>query len=155
MRSRFAKVFFALAAALVFISTPVGASVSITMDGVWWQGLSDREKVVAVEGIITGIGSGYAVGHPDGWTDAVNMLKVSNSQIDQFFTKLASGKPVEYLTGPEFSKTFGVYVDEISLWYKVHPNSSMGPAALLGMCFADKPKFSIEICVTMGSKPDK
>jgi hypothetical protein len=45
----------------------------------------DREKVVAVEGIITGIGSGYAVGHPDGWTDAVNMLKVSNSQIDQFF----------------------------------------------------------------------
>ena len=153
MKARFAKASFALAAALVFISAPVGATTSVTMDGVWWQGLSQGEKLVAIQGLIAGMPMGYASGVTDGWWEAMNAFKVPTSQRQTATSKFLNGNP---LAGkPQFSKSFGVYVDEINVWYEVHPKRTREtPAGLLGICFADKAS-PPGGCDNLGSDEDK
>jgi len=153
MKGRFAKASFALAAALLFAVAPARATTSVSEDGVWWQGLSANEKVVALQGIMTGISVGYVLGHAAGRTDTYQLFKVPESSLESAI--MAGHVPPDSEIAPTFSKTFGTYVDEINVWYKVHPNSSMEPSSLLGMCFADKPEFSLEICATIGSNADK
>ena len=146
MKGRFAKASFALAAALVFISAPVGATVTLTMDGVWWQALTHDEKVIAIQGAQAGLFSGYEAGHIDSWFEAIRTFKLPSSA----FAKLGLGKP------PFFSKPFGTYVDEIDVWYEVHPKrTGIEPAQLLIDCFADKPAFSPAQCENLGSDADK
>jgi len=149
MTCRFAKAFFALAAALVFISAPVGATVTVTMDGVWWQALTQDEKAIAIQGMQAGLFSGYDPGHSDGWLDAIGTFKVPYTPANA--KKLGLGRP------PYFSQSFGAYVDELDLWYKVHPKkTSVLPADLLVECFTDKPVFSPADCEKIfGSNADK
>jgi len=154
MKARFAKASFALAAALVFISTPVGATTSITFDGVWWQGLSSNAKVVALQGILAGIDMGYT----SGWYGGD--LYVSNTYLTpQQRTAVINQhakKPLDELdalraAAPTFSKTFGTYVDEINVWYEVHPKGTgIPPAQLLSGCFADKPDYDPATCDNIG-----
>jgi hypothetical protein len=149
MRSRLVQASVALAAALLFATAPARATTSVTMDGVWWQGLSQLEKVVAVQGIINGIGMGYVLGHTAGRTDTYTLFKIPTETL--LSTIQAGRVPPDSQNAPEFSKTFGVYVDEINVWYEAHPHSSMRPDGLLGMCFADKPVYTMEICEKMGA----
>jgi len=156
MKGRFAKACFAIAAALVIISAPVGATVTLTMDGVWWQALTHDEKVIAVQGMAAGLFSGYDPAHTDGWFDAIETLKVP-------FTP-ANAKKLRFGNPPYFSKSFGTYVDELDAWYEVHPKrTGIEPAYLLIECFADKPRLSaasakiagMPTCETLGSDADK
>lgn len=156
MKSLFSKASFALATTLLFAVAPARATTSITLDGVWWQGLSDREKIVAVQGVLSGIGAGHSVGHTDGWKDAITVFKVSDSQINQILNQMSAGKPLPYTKAPDFSQTFGIYVDEINLWYKIHPTRTfVEPGTLLGLCFGDKPVFEASVCDKFGSDQDK
>jgi len=147
MKRRLAKASFALAAALVFVSAQAGATVTLSMDGVWWQSLTRGEKVVAVQAVITGISTGYALGHSNGWSDTLDIFKLTPTGADA--RKLGYGKP------PHFSKSFGTYVDELDLWYEGHSKTSIGPSALLAWCFDDNPEFSASVCETLGSDADK
>jgi len=150
MKGRFAKASFVIAAALVFISTPVGATTSITFDGVWWQGLSSNAKVVALQGILTGIDVGYAAGWFDGDLYVANTYMTpqqTNARLHESFDKTMNGVNALRAAIPTFSKTFGTYVDEINVWYQVHPKSTdILPAKLLLDCFVDKPELPFKYC---------
>jgi hypothetical protein len=156
MNSRLARASFALVAALVFISAPVGATTTVTMDGVWWQGLAQSEKVVAVQAMIAGLDSGYKLGHSDGVMDALGNLQGSPLTLAAVNNRLAAAKKIGLGDPPNFSQTFGTYGDEINVWYEVHPKrTSILPADLLALCFDDKPILTPADCNSMGSNADK
>jgi hypothetical protein len=114
MPGRFAPVAFALATALLIASPPARATTSITMDGVWWQGLSSAQKTVAVQAMMTGIASGYVLGHAKGRTDTYQLFKIPEPALE---SAIQAGRvPPDSQNAPEFSKTFGIYVDELDLW---------------------------------------
>ncbi len=94
--------------------------------------------------MIDGIGEGYVLGHASGRTDTYTLFKIPTQTL--LSTIQAGRVPRDSQGQPEFSKTFGIYVDQINLWYKIHPQSTLRPNGLLGMCFADKSAFTMEIC---------
>jgi hypothetical protein len=156
MPARLAKASLALAAALLLIAAPVEATTSLTMDGVWWQGLSQGEKVVAVQAMIVGLDSGYKLGHSDGVMDALGNLQGLPLTLAAVNKRLAAAKKIGLGDPPDFSQTFGTYVDEINVWYEVHPKrTSILPADILALCFDDKPILSPADCNSMGSNADK
>jgi len=146
MKDRLARASFAIAAALLFASAPVGATTSITFDGVWWQGLSSNAKVVALQGILAGIDMGYTLGWFGGdlYISNTYMTPQQRAAItNQKLKKSLDEVDALRAAAPTFSKTFGTYVDEIDVWYEVHPKMTViGPAQLLGDCFADNPAYS-------------
>lgn len=154
MKRRFARAFFALAVALLFAVAPAGATTSVTMDGVWWQGLSESEKIVAVEGMLAAFDSAYTAGAATGINWAVVAFKVPAAQVNKATDAIIRE---ELHAGPEFSKTFGVYRDEINVWYEAHPKrTAISPDMLLSTCFADKPSFLPgQTCDDLGSTFDK
>jgi len=148
MKGRLAKAFFTLAAALIFISAPLGATVTLTMDGVWWQSLTQDEKVIAIQGIQAGLSSGYRAG----WFNAIRTFKVP----PKVRLTPEAAKKLGFVKPPYFSKSFGTYVDELDHWYEVHPKwTYILPANLLRDCFADEPAFSSAYCEKLGSSEDK
>lgn len=154
MKSRLVKASFAFAAALVFISVPVGATTTLTTDGVWWQGLSEDEKTFTIEGMVSGYNRGYEAGRSDGWYEAIHVLKVPISE-QTAASKFASEPPPP--KKPKFSKTVGIYIDEINLWYKTHPKrTSISPSQLLDLCFVDEPLSPTGVtCDDIGKDADK
>lgn len=157
MKGRLAKATFALAAALVFVSGPARATESVTFDGVWWQGLTRGEKIVALEGILAGIDSGYSSGWWGGGSYILNAYMTSQQRaavMNRRFRTLTVESDAERAAAPAFSKTFGTYVDEIDVWYEAHPKrTSVEPVNLLEGCFANKP--IISSCDDVGSDLDK
>jgi hypothetical protein len=159
MKRRLAKASFALAATLLLAVAPVGATTSVTMDGVWWQGISSNAKVVAVQGILTGIDSGYTSGWFGGdlyifstYMTPQQRASITNARV----TKSLAEEDALRAAAPTFSKTFGTYVDEIVVWYEVHPKStSIGPAQLLEECYADKPPLTASDCDALGNAAAK
>ena len=151
--SRLIRTIYALATALLVATAPAAATTTITMDGVWWQGLSDAQKVVAVQAMIDGIGTGYVQGHVKGRANAYQLFNVPTDTILK--TIQAGQMPPDSEGTPEFSKTFGVYVDEINVWYEAHSKTAMRPSFLLAECLSDKPVFSMEICEKIGSDTNK
>jgi hypothetical protein len=144
MKGRFAKASFAIATALVLLSAPVGATTSVTMDGVWWQGLSEGEKVVALQGILAGLSTGYDQAYYDGAFAAMATFKVP-------VTSSAAIK-VPHGTPPDFTKPFGTYIDELDLWYKTYPKAAtVYSSYVLVWCFADKPRLSQAECGKLGT----
>jgi hypothetical protein len=145
--SKLVRTVYALALALLFAVAPATATTT-TMDGVWWQGLSDAQKTVAVQAMLDGIASGYVLGHTHGRADTYTLFNIP----DQTLMKaIQAGRvPPDSINAPEFSKTFVVYVDEINLWYETHSKTAMRPSFLLSECLSDKPTFSTEICESLG-----
>lgn len=135
MKGRVAKATFALAAALVFVSGPARATESVTFDGVWWQGLRQAEKVVAIEGMLAGYDSGYRDGWLAGYYYAVFAYAVPFSKL-QNATQTWNGMSKKETS---FSKPFGTYIDEIDAWYEGHPDKlgTVYTSALLVDCFSD------------------
>lgn len=154
MKDRFAKAFLGVAAALLFAVAPARATTSLTMDGAWWQGLSQGEKIVALQGILDGLDSGYDSGRTNGWFEAIHTFGVPFSQVQTASSKFINDPPPNK---PQFSKTFRIYIDEINLWYEVHPKrTTVKPSGLLGYCFVDKPSFSPgATCDDFGKALDK
>ena len=151
MKGRLAKATFALAAALVFVVTPARGTVSVSEDGAWWQGLTATEKVVALEGMLAGVDSGYISGHTDGYFYALLTFGVPPSKWEGNAAALSDERLAKK---PKFSKAFGTYIDEINVWYEVHPKrTSIDPSDLLESCFADKP--ILPSCDDLGSDLDK
>ena len=74
--SRISRTVYTLAVALLVDIAPAAATTTITMDGAWWQDLSDAQKVVAVEAMIDGIGTGYVQGHVKGRANAYQLFNV-------------------------------------------------------------------------------
>jgi hypothetical protein len=151
--SRLVRTVYALAVAVLFTVAPATATTTISMDGVWWQGLSDAQKVVAVQAMLSGIGTGYVQGHVKGRANAYQLFNVPT---DAILKTIQAGKmPPDSLDAPEFSKTFGVYVDEITVWHEAHSKTAMTPSFLLAECLSDKPTFSMEICESLGKDATK
>ena len=124
--SRISRTVYTLAVALLVDIAPAAATTTITMGGVWWQGLSDAQKVVAVEAMIDGIGTGYVQGHVKGRANAYQLFNVPT---DTILKRIQTGQmPPDSQHAPEFSKTFGVYVDEINVWYEAHSKTAMRPS---------------------------
>jgi hypothetical protein len=142
-----------LAAVLLFAVVLAGATTSVTMDGVWWQGLSKLEKAVAVQALIDGISTEYVLRHTIGRTDTYKLFNVPTQTL---LSAIQAGRvPPDSQNAPVFSKTFGIYIDELDLWYKVHSKMSMTPSHLLADCFSDKPVFEASICETLGNDTNK
>jgi len=150
MKGRFAKASVAIAAAIIFNSTPLGATTSVTMDGVWWQGIPSNAKVIAVQAILAGIDIGHTAGWFDGDSYVANTYltaQQTNARLKENFNKSMDEVNALRASAPTFSKTFGTYVDEIDVWYEAHPKSTdIGPAKLLNECFADKPELPFKYC---------
>jgi hypothetical protein len=147
MKRQLAEISLAIAAALVFISSPVGATVTITTDGVWWQALSRDQKITAMQGLQAGLTTGYFSGFLDAEIQVSLGLKLPVATVN---------KKIETNYQPVFSKSFGTYIDELDVWYEVHPKrTGIEPAQLLGDCFADKPAYGPQDCEKLGSEADK
>jgi hypothetical protein len=71
----------------------------------------------------------------------------TTARLHESFDKSMKEINALHTAAPSFSKTFGTYVDEIDVWYEVHPKSTdIGPAKLLNECFADKPELPFKYC---------
>jgi len=148
MPGRLAKVSFALATMLMVVSGPVGATVTLTMDGVWWQSLTKNEKIIAIQGIQAGISSGYRAG----WFNAIGTFKVP----PKVRLTPEAAKKSGFIKPPYFSKSFAAYAHELDHWYESHPQwTDILPTVLLRDCFADEPILSRANCDRLGSNADK
>ena len=64
---------------------------------------------------------------------AVAAFKVPSAQQNKALDALIRE---EVHGGPQFSKAFGVYRDEINVWYEAHPKrTAISPDLLLSTCF--------------------
>jgi hypothetical protein len=138
----------------MFAVSPASATTSLTTDGVWWQGLTEREKIIAIEGMLAGFNSAYVQGAATGVNWAIVAFKVPSAQVNKSTDAIIGA---EMNAEPHFSKTFGVYRDEIDVWYEAHPRrTTISPDLLLSTCFADKPSLRPgQTCDDVGSALDK
>lgn len=138
----------ALALTVGFLGTPARATetVTVTLDGVWWQGLDLHDQLLAVQGMIAALDFKCAMGPND-------VLKDGSVQCSHW----PDGKPQEVRW---FSKPFGTYIDEINAFYVAHPKrpTIILPVTILGQCFADDPFMSHlhgYSCDSLGSYADR
>lgn len=129
------------------------ATEFVTMDGVWWQTLSEHDQITAVKAMLPAIHVGYVSGRVDGFFEAVEAFRrvipynKEEPIIDNWHRTSVSREP-------EFTHTFGVYIDQINVWFEAHPKrTSSLPADLLFFCLADKPEIK-DNCKTWDSAAD-
>lgn len=130
------KTFWIAAVILASFSTgpAMGATPTISLDGYWWKKLSVVEKVRSVQGLIEGYQSGWV----DGWgsrsiPDKSYALQVAKDpKLKDFYANVFNkGFPV-------FSNPFGVYVDEITDFYLMHPKRKKTNVGSVMGCLYDQ-----------------
>ena len=147
---RRSRALFMLAVALLWHPAQAAAE-GIEFDGAWWQSLNNHDQLMAVKGMIAALDlATCSSGQP--------VLEMRSASF--VCPNWSDGKKQEHLA---FSKTFGVYIDEITDFYTRHPKRLMAPmpAELLKDCFADDPEIShlppgstVSSCDDVGSAQD-
>lgn len=111
----------ALAINLIVVSgfsRPAGATQIVRMDGNWWKSIPSDVRVYVVEGMMLTYQEGYLVGAADASSAVVN-------DFPQIFGSASGRQTMDKISRPpepKFSKTFGIYVDEISDYYANNPD---------------------------------
>src|SRR5262249_19882405 len=110
------------------------ATESVTMDGVWWQQLSDEAKLYAVQSMV----DSYQIGYLQG--SATVLKKILFSKIGSTSGGMkAVADAMKSNRVPEFSKTFGTYVDQINDFYASNPAKAGIRVGLVIGCLSDHP----------------
>jgi hypothetical protein len=107
---------------------PAVAQDSVTLDGNWWQSLSEDEQLVAVESDISALELGYLygitapalIGHP--WSSNIYLQLLRRE--------------------PRFPHTFGYYIAAITDFYVMHSRAIKAPVSEVLSCLADNPMSS-------------
>jgi hypothetical protein len=87
----------------------------VNFDGVWWQGLTRVDKLLAVQGMLVGYHGGYSDAGSDTWADCRAAMQLPPSQCDGQMKRLN-------LQEPSFSdRSFGTIADRIDSVYENHP----------------------------------
>lgn len=147
---RMRSALFCAAGASVFLSLAFAigrATTTVSMDGSWWQELSQPARVYVVEGMTDAYESGYIDGARDR-SDAV--YAVLNPQQSPKSVSSSESQRIQNAANswvmPRYSKTFGSYVNEITDFYANYPNkTNIGVGALMGCLRDDSPHSCDEI----------
>lgn len=134
---KIARVLFSTIALLCvsLFSSPTPATQLVSFDGTWWTSLTDDEQVTAIEGLL----GGYQAGFNNGYIRAL-----SNDRYHYHSTRTdaqAVGDPDSH---QYFSKTFGVYQQEVTDFYSQHPSSTDVLVGDVMACLSDKPQFTCD-----------
>lgn len=130
------------------------ASTTVTFDSVWWNGLSQDEQIVAVEGAIDSYQQGYTNGAIalSGTVHDYMLQHVKVSDRDSIATAMYHALDKMPKMTPIFSKTFGTYIHGISDFYSNFPDASKVTIGGIVVCLADKPERSCEQVAKAASK---
>lgn len=126
----------------VWLAHPSALSATdyVTSDGSWWTSLTDDEQLLAVRAMIAAYSSGYN----DGFIHAVIL-----DQMHYHSTRSSAQATNDPAMVINFSKTFGVYQQEIIDFYSGHPSSMDVPVAEVLDCLADSPVYTCEQVANM------
>lgn len=122
------KKFLALAAFFILIPCAASADESITMDGNWWQSLSEHEQVNVVQGMVASAEDVF-----DSGVFADNLL------ILEKYPKVNPTSP----NTPRYSHTFGFYAHEIQDFYALHSDKLNVRVGSLFACMDDETTWDI------------
>lgn len=132
------KAFLTLLIAVVLcisIHGPTSATEYVNTDGVWWTGLTSDEQLVAVPALI----SSFELAYNFGFVRATLLDRLhyhSTRSLAQ-----TSGDPESTFS---FTKSFGVYQQEITDFYSAHPNATAVLVSSVLECLVDNPFFTCD-----------
>ena len=128
-------VLISFTACLMMLSRAAIATEVVSFDGVWWTSLTEDEQLTAIEGIIGGYGSGYNNGY---------IAAADNNILHYHSTRSAAQLTGDPQYNAHFSKTFGVYQQEVTDFYSAHTSSMKVDVSDVMSCLVDDPQFTCD-----------
>jgi hypothetical protein len=120
---------FGLLCCLVLAAVlPARSTTTVTADGVWWNGLGESAQVTAVQAGLSSFQAGFESG------TIAAMQYVIAAHVRPTATTYAT---INDELGPRCSKTFGLYVSEITDYYTRNPEKMNTPIGTMMFCLAD------------------
>jgi hypothetical protein len=121
----------------MLIPRNAAATTFLSIDGNYWQAASNQEQIIAVQGTLSALQTGFEYG-------AFAMLMEHYGQTmprSAFRVHQSSIKAVVWRyvvqNAPRFSHTFGIYANEISNFYNIHPKADRVVLGAVLWCLRD------------------
>lgn len=121
---------------LLLSSARVTATQNVTFSFSWWSGLSDTEKLSAIQATIDAYQAGYLDGLIRG--SRASGGKVPKETFRQYF--------------PFFSGTVGFYRDAVSQFYSSHPDAQRATIGQIMSCLSQMPLYTCDEIVQQASQ---
>jgi len=149
----------ALLAFILFTASVAKATESLDVDGTWWNGLNDLEKIHVMFGATAAYRDGYeeAVFNQNDLDTRADIKAVNSASwltMDQKIRLLrllesANIKAVQEAQPPEFSgKPIKAYIDGMNYFYSNHPNATNIEFARVLQCIQNHPTKSCDAVAT-------